>query len=127
MQISDLVLAKKYVSKADNARKRNIDFTLTLTGFRNLMNAKTCYYTGIALTDGSEEIPLGTKRTIDRIDHKKPYEKGNVVACCHAFNQLKNELEKTGAIAEIGFQRAVAKAFNGVNASRGSKKKVVVK
>lgn len=125
MNYSDLELARKFLAKADNARCRGIPFTLTLTGFRNLMRAKRCYYTGLELVDAKEQVPL--QRTIDRIDHTKPYEKGNVVACSHAFNQLKNELEKTQAIAEPMFQKAIAKVFNDVNKARGSKTKIQIK
>lgn len=124
---ADLILAKKFISKAQNAQSRGIVFDLSLTTFRNLMRAKKCYYTGLQLTDDGSVVCEPTRRTIDRIDHKKGYVNGNVVACSHVFNQFKNEMEKTGAIGEISFQKAVAKAFNGVNALRNNSKKVTVK
>lgn len=124
--MNDIQIAKKYQQKARNAEERGIEFTLSFQAFKNMLRAKKCYFTGIDLTDGNDTIPEATKRTIDRIDHRKPYESGNVVACCHAFNQFKAQMERTGAIGEKDFQRAVSKVFTDVNKRRGTAAKVVV-
>lgn len=50
-----------------------------------MMQAKRCKLSGLPLTDET--------RTIDRIDHTKGYEKGNVCACHVNVNALKNLLE----------------------------------
>lgn len=123
MQLTDLQLAKRFVAKANSSFDRGIGFTISLTSYRNLMQAKRCYYTGIELVD---EPGKPNSRTIDRIDHKKPYEKGNVVACCHGFNQMKAALEATQAIGMVDFQKGIAKMFNAINTVRDSKVKITV-
>lgn len=86
----DISIARRYMSKADNARTRGIEFGLSFTAFKNLMRAKKCYYTGVELTQPiSKNGMKSTDRTIDRIDSTKGYVSGNVVACCHAANQMK--------------------------------------
>ena len=41
--MDDLTLAKKYISKADNARSRGIKFDMTFTAYKNLMRAKKVF------------------------------------------------------------------------------------
>ncbi|AHJ87405.1 hypothetical protein phiPsa374_145 [Pseudomonas phage phiPsa374] len=96
----DLYAAKHLVWKAENAKKRGIEFSLTHTGMKNLLGAKRCYYTGIPLTKstGKEAELQLSDFTIDRIDGSKGYVKGNVVACCHAANQMKGQLESLGVV-----------------------------
>ncbi|QNO00793.1 hypothetical protein phiPsa397_150 [Pseudomonas phage phiPsa397] len=96
----DLYAAKHLVWKAENAKKRGIEFSLTHTGMKNLLGAKRCYYTGIPLTKstGKEAELQLSDFTIDRIDGTKGYVKGNVVACCHAANQMKGQLESLGVV-----------------------------
>ncbi len=95
----DLYCAKHLTWKAENAKKRGIEFDLSFQSMKNLMGAKRCYYTGIALTKstGNGEMRL-SDATIDRIDGSKGYVKGNVVACCHAANQMKNQFESLGVV-----------------------------
>lgn len=89
--MDDLLIARKYISKADNAKKYDIEFSLSLVSFKNLMSAKKCGYTGIKLTTPrGGGLPIRcTDRTIDRIDNTLGYISGNVIAVCHAANQLK--------------------------------------
>jgi hypothetical protein len=47
--------------------------------------------------------------TIERIDASKPYEKGNVVAVCHAANQLKSHADAGGLDAMIIAQKMFTK------------------
>lgn len=98
----DLYAAKHLVWKAENAKKRGIEFNLTHTGMKNLLSAKRCFYTGIILTKSTGKEENGELRlsdfTIDRIDGSKGYVKGNVVACCHAANQMKNQFESLGVV-----------------------------
>ena len=122
MAYTDLQIAKKFVAKAQNASQRGISFDMKFTTFKNLMRAKKCFYTGAPLTDNGEVVCEPTRRTVDRIDHKQGYVEGNVVACSHAFNQFKNEMEKTGIIGEAMFQKAVAKTFVALNNVRAKKK-----
>ena len=55
----------------------------------------------------SDNVQLPNTMTIDRIDSDRPYEKGNVVACSYAFNQMKAQIEKAGPKG----LRMMAKAF----------------
>ncbi len=94
----DLYVAKWMMNKAKNCEQRGISFNLSFVSCRNLLKAKKCYYTGVALTKtrtdtGANQKP--TDFTVDRIDSSKPYEKGNVVVCCHFANQLKNQVESS--------------------------------
>jgi hypothetical protein len=96
----DVYCAKHLVWKSENAKKRGIEFDLTFQSMKNLMGAKRCFYTGIMLTKSTGKEENGSLRlsdaTIDRIDGSKGYVKGNVVACCHAANQMKNQFESMG-------------------------------
>ena len=81
----DEVVATKYLNKLKNAQDRNLEFNLTLTSIRNIMKAKQCYFTKIPLD--SETI------TIDRVNSKLGYIKGNVVACHTDVNAFKALIE----------------------------------
>jgi hypothetical protein len=98
----DLYCAKHLTWKAENAKKRGIEFDLSFQSMKNLMKAKRCFYTGIILTKSTGKEANGELRlsdaTIDRIDGTKGYVKGNVVACCHAANQMKNQFESMGVV-----------------------------
>lgn len=108
----DLYVAKKLQLKAEDARKRGLDFKLTYTSMRNLMKAKRCYYTGLPLTmPRPGEEPSASDRTIDRVDSNKGYVPGNVVACCHAFNEMKSKIEKAGVPGMVMVQKAFGKAI----------------
>lgn len=117
---NDAYLARKYLMKEESSKRRGIAFNLSFVSYKNLMRAKKCYYTGIELSDVEG---AADQRTIDRINPNKPYEKGNVVACCHAFNQLKSKMEYDGAIFLPSFQKAVVKMFKTVNKAGESSKK----
>lgn len=98
----DLYAARHLVWKAENAKKRGIEFNLTMSSMKNLLSARRCFYTGIPLTKSTGKEENGELRlsdfTIDRIDVSKGYVKGNVVACCHAANQMKNQFESLGMV-----------------------------
>ncbi len=81
----EIKVAKKFTNKYNNAIQRGIPFSLTLTSIKNILRAKKCYYSGMPLTEETS--------TIDRIDHTKGYEKGNVVACHTSINKFKNIIE----------------------------------
>ena len=89
----DVFVATKYLSKKMNAEERGLEFNLSLTSMRNLCKAKRCYFSGIPLTDKN--------RTIDRVDNKKGYIKGNVVACCKEVNTLKGQLENESNVLNL--------------------------
>lgn len=82
-------IAKKYIQLSTSASKRGKDFNLTLKDIEELLEVKTCFYTGVMLNSLHKD---NYQRTIDRVDNNKGYVKGNVVACSHLSNQIKNEL-----------------------------------
>lgn len=108
----DLYVARKLQKKAQNAKERGIGFSMTFTGMKNILSAKNCYYTGIPLElpKSGQVFQAPNALTIDRIDSSKPYEAGNVVACCNAFNSMKGQAEAAG----IEGLKVVAKAFDKV-------------
>ena len=87
----DEVVARKYLAKLNNARSRGIEFSLTLADVRAMQLKKTCYYTGMLLSDDCNPMDP-QKRTLERLDSSKGYTKENTVACCFAANALKNVL-----------------------------------
>ena len=91
--MNDLRIARKFITKAANAGKAHIKFTLTFAQFKKLMMVKKCAYTGIVLTEPGSTHQIPTDRTIDRIDNSKGYEVGNVLTACYAVNQLKSMFE----------------------------------
>ena len=116
----DLYCARHLQWKADNAKRRGIEFNLTFTSMKNLMSAKKCYYTGILLTKstGKEgELKL-SDFTIDRIDGSKGYIKGNVVACCHGANKMKNEFESLGLVGLKAGRKIFDKAIKRIEGKK---------
>lgn len=81
----DLKVARKYDSLAHTSKIRGIDFDLPLLSLANLYKAKRCYYTGVELTPKN--------MSIDRVDNRLGYVKGNVVACDKTVNSLKGSIE----------------------------------
>ena len=64
----------------------------------SLIKRKTCFYTKVPFNNANEN----TRRTIDRLDCNLGYVKGNVVACTHEANQLKEHFfEHTGFDPEM--------------------------
>ena len=87
-------VAEKYINKLNNARKRGIEFDISIMSIRNILSAKRCYYTGVELTRPIYGMDLRpTDITIDRVDANKGYVRGNVVACCYEANQFKAMIE----------------------------------
>lgn len=111
----DLYVARKLQKKAQNARERGIPFDMTFTSMKNILRSARCYYTGIPLvlpTAGQDSSKLPPNAlTIDRIDASLPYRAGNVVACCHAFNHMKGQVEAGGVEALKGIVSAFGKAI----------------
>lgn len=89
----DLLVARKYKHKRDNAIERKLSFTLTFAQFRKLFTRKLCTYTGIPMTVSLAAVQPETDLTVERVDNSKGYEPGNVVAVCKAANALKAVLE----------------------------------
>ena len=77
----EIMVSDKHLQLFESAKKRNKDFNLSQQSVRNLMKSKTCYFTGVPLTDAN--------RSIDRIFSEIGYMKGNVCACDRDFNCKK--------------------------------------
>lgn len=117
----DLYVASKLRSKANNAKTRGIEFKLTFTSMRNILKARKCYYTGITLTKPENEGALkGSDLTIDRIDSTKGYIPGNVVACCHAANQMKSFAEGAGIKGLKTAKKIFSKSIKRIEAQNGN-------
>jgi len=86
-------VCKKYIQLSNSARKRGLDFDLSLYDIRKLIDTEKCYYTGVKLTTPVHLELTQLDRTVDRKDPNKGYVKGNVVACCHMANQFKAKIE----------------------------------
>ena len=97
----DRYIVQYYMNKVDSCRSRGIAFNLTFTEVKNLLRAKKCQYTGVALTHtNSKTSQRDTDATIERMDSSKPYEPGNVCAVSYAANQAKSGFDaKFGADA----------------------------
>ena len=100
MAHQDMAIAQFYVNKITSAESRDIPFDLSFTSFKNMAKASKCYFTGLPLEHNTF--------TIDRIDNKKGYVKGNVVACHKSFNQIKALMENPNNPLDI---KTVARGF----------------
>jgi hypothetical protein len=87
--ITDEDIVKKYTSLQSSARSRKIPFELSLRKMRSLLNAKTCYYTGLVFSETIEDL----KRSIDRVDSSRGYVDDNVVPCIVRINNLKSNID----------------------------------
>lgn len=86
--VSDIGVAKKYLQVYESAKRRDIEFTLTLADVRTLIKKTKCYYSGLKYDYSDPD----KSPSFDRLDSKKGYIKGNVVSCRKDINQIKNVL-----------------------------------
>lgn len=97
-------VADKLVALYNSATKRNIEFSLTYTDVAKILRSKKCYYTGMPIqrySGSTTPVHRDNMLTVDRIDNTKGYIKGNVVACSHFANNLKEHLfEKQATMFE---------------------------
>ena len=77
--------ANRMMTLIDRCQNKMIDFDLELSDIENLLNQTKCYYTNL-------EFTINDILTIDRINSKFGYVKGNVVACRSSVNQIKSTL-----------------------------------
>ena len=84
LQPFQVEVAIKYVHLYHSAKKRNLDFDLSIRDVAELLRRTHCFYTGVPFK--SNDIH---HRTIDRLNNRKGYVKGNVAACTHNANQVK--------------------------------------
>jgi hypothetical protein len=86
-KIPDIEVAKKMINLQQSATSRNIEFDLSFETVKSLMNRTNCYYTGVKFEDEGKMA-----FSIDRVDPKKGYIEGNVVACTIDINAKKANL-----------------------------------
>lgn len=96
--MDDLKIAQKYVNKINNCKQSKTTFSLTFYEFKRLITSKRCKYTGVFLTSNHGGNPQPTDVTIDRVNNDIGYVTGNVVACCHGYNQFKGIIENPNNI-----------------------------
>jgi hypothetical protein len=85
--VTDLEVANKLIKLYQSAKDRQIDFDLTLNKVRQLLQVKSCYYTGIPFEEDGKYA-----RSIDRVDSEQGYVDDNVVACTVDINGKKANL-----------------------------------
>lgn len=91
LRVADKQVAEKYLNLLKSAERRSIEFKLTFSDIRRLLQEPACYYTGTKFIDYND-FEHDDYKTIDRIDNDKGYVKGNVVACTNLFNKRKSNL-----------------------------------
>ena len=93
-KLTDLEVASKLVTLALSAKNRSKEFNISFNKMKRVLNSKKCYYTGVPIVFKSDSVGNHdhNKLTIDRIDNDKGYVDDNIVACSHAFNQVKGNL-----------------------------------
>lgn len=112
--MNDLQIAQSYQSKAAFCEKEGKEFGLSLLSYINIMRASKCKYTRAKIRRGAKG---GDKLTIDRIDNKKGYIKGNVVACSLAANRFKAFLEDPDRSLSIQDIEKIIKVYKDVHYS----------
>ena len=111
-EITDEDISRKFLNILESAKRRGKEFNLSLSEVKKLLNRKTCFYTGVKLVKALHdqvENPVEGARTFDRIDSELGYVIGNVVACSHFANQLKNDLFESPKGIALGKEILVRK------------------
>jgi len=91
-EVTDLDVAYKIIQINRSAKKRKINFDMSLSKVRSLLKTKKCYYTGVEMNHTHEDLH---QLTFDRVDNEKGYTDDNVVACTRIINTRKNDLKVT--------------------------------
>lgn len=92
MKVDEQELKKRFNSKKHDASRRGITFNLTFEDLKALFsrNAGHCDYTGVKFDEDKHKI------SIERLDDKLGYERGNVCLTSALVNQIKDfALDKT--------------------------------
>jgi hypothetical protein len=97
----ETLVARKYRDKVSSCNNRNIQFSLSISQFRQLLMRKTCAYTGTPLTIHTQGNPGNTDLSIERIDNSKGYVKGNVIAVCYSANNIKSVFEDPNTFLSV--------------------------
>lgn len=93
----DLFLAKGYVNKSKDAEARKLDFNLDFEDWRAIYATKHCPVTGREMIIGirKEGVPCPDDLlTIERLNPRLGYVKGNVVAMSYIANNAKSQIDQ---------------------------------
>jgi len=91
-----------------SAKKRNIDFLITLEDFKLWYNnqEQKCYYCNRTLNEIQQDIRENDKYnhrlTIDRKDNAKGYSLDNITLACYRCNTIKGDYFTEKEMVEIG-------------------------
>jgi hypothetical protein len=86
-KIPDIEVAKKMINLQQSATARGIEFDLSFETVKMLMTRTNCFYTGAKFEEeGANQL------SVDRVDSKRGYIEGNVVACTVGINSKKANL-----------------------------------
>lgn len=84
--IYDKSILRRFNKAKRVAKKRKVDWTLSVEGFLELCN-KPCFYCNNFL---GKVVEFGTG--LDRINSDLGYQINNVVSCCKCCNMIKNDI-----------------------------------
>jgi hypothetical protein len=115
-KIPDIEVAKKMINLQQSATSRNIEFDLSFETVKSLLLRTNCYYTGLKFEDEGK-----FSFSVDRVDSKKGYIEGNVVACTIDINSKKSNL----TIEEINLLYARIQKF--IVPAKPKKSKLITK
>ena len=90
-----------------SAKNRGLEFNLTDTNVRKLLNTKVCYYTGVAFNENNDPLNI---RTFERVDDTRGYVQGNVVVVTLRANRIKNLLIEQDNDLNIGIEQFIKMA-----------------
>lgn len=86
----------RFLGAKDRARQNNIPFDITLDYLIELWEHQKgkCALSGIEMTFDLKKGRTPTNLSIDKIDRKKGYIRGNIQLVCMACNQIKSDLSE---------------------------------
>jgi hypothetical protein len=99
-----VTLTGLYAQYKSGAKKRNLSFALTKSGFKQIV-LQDCFYCGCKPEKRTRKY-YGLPRNfeyngIDRLDNSKGYVPGNCVPCCKICNFMKKRLSLTEFLEKI--------------------------
>lgn len=110
--LTDIEVAKKMINLQQSAISRSIEFDLSFETVKSLLLRTHCFYTGIKFEDEGK-----LSFSVDRVDSKRGYIEGNVVACSIDINSKKSNL----TIEEINLIYQKIQKFNIPQKSKNSR------
>lgn len=88
--------ARLYQACKNNAKKRNVEFTIDL---EDVIIPEKCLLLGVPLTNINGQGRVKTNASIDRVDPSKGYIKSNIRVISDLANRMKQNATETELIA----------------------------